>query len=172
VIGDQITEQVNSFDYLGCNLSHISSRDIDKKLAKFQQLIDKRKRTLFRIVRPETVIKFYKTSALPTLLYGSGAWTLTSVQIKGIEIAEMKLLRPLAGHTLSDHVRNEDIRQKLETESVTYKISTYRNNWPHHMERMTPERIPYKLLNINQKGIDKEDDRRNVGKFSSKIHNS
>jgi hypothetical protein len=59
-----------------------------------------RKRTLFRKGRPETVIKFYKTSALPTLLYGSEAWTLTSAQIKRIEAAEMKLLRTLAGHTL------------------------------------------------------------------------
>jgi hypothetical protein len=39
VINDQIIEQVNSCDYLGCSLSYIFSRDIDNKLAKFQQLI-------------------------------------------------------------------------------------------------------------------------------------
>jgi hypothetical protein len=86
------------------------------------------KSTLFRKVRPETVIKFYKTLALPTLLYGSENWILTSAQTKRTEAAEMNLLRPLAGHTLSNHTRNEDIRQKLETENVTSKINTYRND--------------------------------------------
>jgi hypothetical protein len=146
VINGQIIEQVNSFDYLGCNLSYIFYRDIDNKLDKFQKLIGTIKRTLHQKVRPETVIKCYKTLALPTLLYRSGAWTLTSSQRKRTETAEMKLLRPLAGHTLSDHIRNEDICQKLEKETVTNKTSAYRNNWLDHLERMTPERIPYKLL--------------------------
>jgi hypothetical protein len=43
-------------------------------------------------VRPETVIKFYKTLAFPALLYGLEARTLISAQIKRIEAAEMKLL--------------------------------------------------------------------------------
>jgi hypothetical protein len=172
VINGQIIEQVNSFDYLGCNLSYIFSRDIDNKLAKFQQLIGTMKRTLFQKGRPERVIQFYKTLALPTLLYGSEAWTLKSAQIKRTEAVEMKLLRPLAGYTLSNHIRNEDVHQKLETETVTNKISTYRNNWLDHLERMAPERIPYKLLKYNQQGKDQEDDQRNSGKTSSKLHNS
>jgi hypothetical protein len=77
---------------MGCSLSYISSRDIGNKLAKFQQLIGTMKRTLFRKVRPETVTKFYKTLAHPTLLYGSEACTLTSAQIKRTEAAEVKLL--------------------------------------------------------------------------------
>jgi hypothetical protein len=59
---------------------------------------------------------------------------------------ELKFLQPLVGHTLSDHIRNEDIRQKLEIENVTNKISAYRNNWLDRLEKMTPERIPCKLL--------------------------
>jgi hypothetical protein len=104
------------------------------------------KRTLFQKVTSETAITFYKTLALPTLSCGSEAWTLTSAQIKRTEAADVKILQPLAGHTLSDHIRNEEICQKLETENVTNKISTYRNNWLDHLERMTQERIPYKLL--------------------------
>jgi hypothetical protein len=40
---------------------------------------------------------------LPTFLYGSENWTLTASQRRRIEAAEMKLLRPLAGHTHNDH---------------------------------------------------------------------
>jgi hypothetical protein len=38
-------------------------------------------------------------------------------------------------------MRNEDIRQKLETENVTNKTSAYRNEWwLDHLERMTADR--------------------------------
>jgi hypothetical protein len=100
------------------------------------------KRALIQKVEPDTVIKLYKTLALQILLYGSEAWKLISAKTKRIVGAEMKLLPPLAGHTLSCHLRNKDIRQKLEIENVTNKFSTYRNNWLDHLERMTPDRIP------------------------------
>ncbi|KAJ4451145.1 hypothetical protein ANN_02587 [Periplaneta americana] len=54
--------------------------------------------------------------AIPTLLYGSETWTLTTSQLKRIE---MRLLRPLAGYTLYDHKYNEDIRQELNIAAIT-----------------------------------------------------
>jgi hypothetical protein len=81
-------------------------------LAKLQKLVGTVKRPIIQKARSETVIKFYKTLALPTLLYDSESWTLISAQIKRIEAVEMKLLRTSAGHTLSDNIRNEDIHQK------------------------------------------------------------
>lgn len=44
-----------------------------------------------------------------TLLYDSEIWELTTKQVRRIEQAEMPLLRPLAGHSLRDHMKNEDI---------------------------------------------------------------
>ena len=55
------------------------------------------KKTIFRKVRTETVLKVYSTLILPTFLYGSENWTLTASQGRRIEAAEMELLRPLAG---------------------------------------------------------------------------
>jgi len=40
---------------------------------------------------------------LPSFLYGSENWTVTALQRRRIEVAEMKLLRPQAGYTLYDH---------------------------------------------------------------------
>ncbi|PSN45527.1 hypothetical protein C0J52_24508 [Blattella germanica] len=82
------------------------------KIAKFQQIIGTIKSTILK-VRPETILKFYKVMAIPLLRYGSETWTLTSNQLRRIEAAEMKLLRPLVGYTLYDHKRNADIRTKL-----------------------------------------------------------
>jgi hypothetical protein len=56
--------------------------------------------TIFRKVRKEIILKVYNNLILPTFLYGSEKWTLTALQRRRIEAAEMKLLRPLAGYTL------------------------------------------------------------------------
>jgi hypothetical protein len=74
---------------------------VELKLAKFLQVVGTTKRTIFRKVRTETILKLYNTLALPTFLYGSGNWTLTASQRRRIEAAEMKLLRPLASHTFN-----------------------------------------------------------------------
>jgi hypothetical protein len=82
-------------------------------LARFLQLIGTIKRTIFKKVRKETILKIYNTLFLPTFLYGSENWTLTALQNRRIEAAEMKLLRPLAGYTPFDHKTNDNIRREL-----------------------------------------------------------
>ena len=50
------------------------------KLAKFLQLIGTIKKTIFRKVKTETILKIYNTLVLPTFLYGAENWTLTALQ--------------------------------------------------------------------------------------------
>jgi hypothetical protein len=83
-ISNQILEQVNCFNYLGCTISYVRSEDPEIKLAKFLQLIGTIKRTLLKRVRKETVLKFYKTLAVRVLLYGAENWTLIVPQKKRI----------------------------------------------------------------------------------------
>jgi len=59
---------------------------------------------------------------LPTSLYGPENWTLTALQRRRIEAAEMKLLRPLAGYTLYDHKANDYIRHELQITGILDKI--------------------------------------------------
>jgi hypothetical protein len=77
-------------------------------------------------VRTETVLKLYNTLILPTFLYGSENWTLKASQRRRIEVAEMKLLIPLAGYTLYDHKTNNSIRQELRITSILDEIDEYR----------------------------------------------
>jgi len=100
IINDETLEQVSQFTYLGCSISYQFSNDVEFKLAKFFQLIGTIKRTIFEKVRKETILKIYNTLVLPTFLCGSENWTLTALQRRRIEAAEMKLLRPLAGYIL------------------------------------------------------------------------
>jgi hypothetical protein len=57
-------------------------------------------------MRTGTILKICNTLVLPAFLYGSENWTLTALQRRRIEEAEMKLLRPLAGYALYDHKTN------------------------------------------------------------------
>jgi len=70
IINDETPEQVSQFTYLGCSISYQFSNDVESKFAKFLQLIGAIKRTIFRKVRTETILKIYNTSVLPTFLYG------------------------------------------------------------------------------------------------------
>jgi len=61
---------------------------------------------------------------------------LTASQRRRIEAVEMKLPRPLAGHTLYDLKTNEYIRRELRTTGILDKTDEYRRNWFQHLQRM------------------------------------
>jgi len=69
-INDKTLEQVSQFTYLGCSISYKFSNNVEFKLAKFLQLICTIKRTIFRKVRMETILKIYNTLVLPTFNRG------------------------------------------------------------------------------------------------------
>jgi hypothetical protein len=142
IINDETLDQVNQFRYLGCSTSYQFSNDVELKLAKYLQLIGTIKRTIFRKVRTETILKLYNSLVLPTFLYGLENWTLTSSQRRRIATAEMKLLRPLAGYALYDYKTNYSIRSELQTDCILDKIDEYRRNWLLHLQRMPQNIIP------------------------------
>ena len=126
--------------------------------SKFLQLIGTMKKTIFKKVRTETVLKLYNTLILPTFLYGSENWTLTASQRRRIEAAEMKLLRPLAGYTPYDHKTNNSIGKELRITSILDKIDEYRKKWLLHIQRIPQNRIPLKSYNYRPQG------RRSIGR--------
>jgi hypothetical protein len=121
---------------------------------------------MFRKMKTETILKLYNTLVLITFLYGSENWTLTASQRRRIEAAEMKLLRPLAGHTVNDHKTIDSIRRKLQTESILDRIDEYRRNWLLHLQRMPQNQIPLKSYHYSPQEREHLGDRRNVGESS------
>ena len=97
-------------------------------------------------------------TVLPTFLYGSENWTLTALQRRRIEAAEMKLLRPLACYTLYDHKTNDYISREPRITSILDKIDEYRRNWLSHLQRMPQNRIPLKSYHYRSQG------RRTIGR--------
>jgi hypothetical protein len=87
-------------------------------------------------------MKFYKTMAVPALMYGSKAWTIKKNDISRIQSAEMRFLRSVKGCTRMDHIRNEEIRTELEMYVIQDKITEYRIRWSAHLQRMDNSRLP------------------------------
>jgi hypothetical protein len=81
-VDDETLDQVSQFTYLGCSIPYHFSNDVELKLAKLLQLIGTIKRTIFKKVGTETILKLYNTLVLPTFLYGSENWALTASQTK------------------------------------------------------------------------------------------
>ena len=44
---------------------------------------------------------------------------MTGAHVKRLEVAEMKMCRWACGHTLRDHVRNENIKERMKIEKIT-----------------------------------------------------
>ncbi|KAJ4430827.1 hypothetical protein ANN_19418 [Periplaneta americana] len=138
---------------------------LTKKILKFQKLIGTVKRTFVKKVRTDTVLKFYRTMIIPTLVYGSDIWNLTKQQERRMEAAEMKLLRPLAGYTLLDHKQNKYIRQELGIANIIDVTHNYINRWHEHVERMSSDRVPRKLHNYT---VFAEEKKKLVGSLTEK----
>ena len=88
-----------------------------------------------------------------------GELCMTSCHMKKLEVTEMKLCRWTRGHTLRDHVRNDDIRERLKVENITERCRKARLRWFGHVKNTSEER----LWRWYQLGEEEEDDRSRDG---------
>jgi hypothetical protein len=153
VIDNTILEQVNTFTYLGCNISYQEEKDTHSKITKFLQILGLLNNTLKpNLLQRSTRLKLYKTSALTILLYGSEILTIKECDKNRLRTAEMKYLRRTAGHTFLNHKRNEEILEELHVTPLEDKLCTYRHKWFQHVLRMEDNRLPEQLLNYHPIG--------------------
>jgi hypothetical protein len=125
---NMILEQVNTFTYLGSNISYQGEKNVFQnhkilerhtfQITKLLQISGHINNTLkTNLIQRSRRSKLYKTLALPTHLYGSEIWTLKECDEHWLRTAEFKQLQRTAGCTLIDHKRNKEILEELH---VTY----------------------------------------------------
>jgi len=49
----------------------------------------------------------------PVMLYGTECWPVKNLHVQKMQVAEMRMLRWMCGHTRMDKIRNEDIRERV-----------------------------------------------------------
>jgi hypothetical protein len=126
-------------------------------LHKFQNICGTIRRNLKKKIK-DTQLKFYKTMAVPFLIYGSEAWKIKKKDTSRIQSAEIKFLRSVKGCTRMVHIRNEEIRTELEIYAIRDKITEYRIRWSAHLQRMDNSRL------LKQALLYKPRERRDVGR--------
>ena len=134
----QIIPKIERFKYLGSVLQ--GSGDIDSDViqrigAAWMKwrlasgvLCDKK-------VPPKLKGKFYRVVVRPALLYGVECWPIKKSQVQKMHVAEMRMLRWMCGHTRSDKIKNEVIREKVGVAPVADKMREARLRWFGHVQR-------------------------------------
>ncbi|KAL6557565.1 hypothetical protein OROMI_017915 [Orobanche minor] len=79
--------------------------------------------------------KFYRTAIRPALLYGTECWAVKQCHVQKMNVAEMRMLRWMCGHTKKDRLRNEMIREKVIVASIEDKMMENRLRWFGHVRR-------------------------------------
>ena len=64
-------------------------------------------------IPPHVKGKIHKLIVQPAMLYGMETVPMTSFHTNNVEVTEMKMCRWACGQTLRDHVRNENIKERL-----------------------------------------------------------
>ncbi|KAJ0975401.1 hypothetical protein J5N97_017366 [Dioscorea zingiberensis] len=72
------------------------------------------------------------------MLYGSECWATKVQHMHKMNVAEMRMLRWMSGHTRLDKIRNEHIRQKVHVAPIEDKIREGRLRWFGHVRRRPP----------------------------------
>jgi hypothetical protein len=75
------------------------------------------------------------------MLYGAECWPNKRRHVQQLNIAEMRMLRWICGHTRRDRVQNDDIRERLGVTPVEEKLVQRRLRWFGHMQRR-PAKAP------------------------------
>ena len=76
-------------------------------------------------IPPKVKGKVYKMVVQPAMLYAVETVPMTRSQVKKLHVAEMKICRWVCGSTRMDHVRNEDILDKVEEEVISIRCQNH-----------------------------------------------
>jgi hypothetical protein len=93
------------------------------------------------------------------MLYGAECWPTKRRHVQQLNVAEMRMLRWICGHTERDRVQNDDIREGLGVAPVEEKLVQHRLRWFRHIQRR-PAEAPISNGVIRRTGNEKRDRRR------------
>jgi len=139
-IREEEIEIVDEFKYLG---SIITSRvggkedragmwvEIEARKKAASRAFGMLRRSIFKNkhISINNKILIYKITVLPTLLYASETWPITTIQINQLHSFHMKCLRSICNISLFDKYKNTFILNKTKTKPIADLISGYRWNF-------------------------------------------
>ena len=106
---------------------------------------------------------------------------MTSYHAKRLEVTEMRMCRWACSHTSRDHVRNDNIMERLKVENITERCRKARLRWFGHVKRRDQDNVGRQRLEIVQPGRSRRRpkkrwnncvnrDMRGIGKTEDDVH--
>ena len=74
-------------------------------------------------------MQVYNAMVLPMMTYGCESWVLREKEKFRLQATEMSILRKVAGVTRMDHIRNEEIRHRLQQRLIVDEVRERRERW-------------------------------------------
>ena len=93
---------------------------------------------MFKVLR---ICKVYNAVVIPTLLYGSEAWTTYKRHVKTLEKYHQRCLRSILRIKWDDFVSNNEVLDRASTVSIESVIVKNRLRWAGHVVRMDNTRV-------------------------------
>lgn len=144
-IDDKIIHQEVKFSYLGIEISCFGDieSEVRGQAIKAARTASQLNDTIFRnkYLRTESKVRIYKAAIRPILTYVAETRPETSKTRQIMEATEMKIVRRIAGRTLLDRERSEDIRRACHIENVNEWVLGRKTEWNDHITRMAEDRL-------------------------------
>ncbi len=144
-VNNQNAEEVESFTYLGSNISNKGNTELDifSRLGKANSVFRRLHSTwMSKHISLKSKITLYNSLVIPVVIYASETWKMTEKMAHTIDIFHQRCLRKLLGVTWKDKVSNEDILQRSNQNCLSTTVKERRLRMLGHVLQMQEGRHP------------------------------
>ena len=138
LVGESEIEEVESFTYLGANVSKDggATADIKKRIALASAQF-KRLSHIWQAggINRRTKASLFKSLVLSVLLYGCETWKLTKGEEEKLDIFQTKCLRKIFKICWQQRIPNTKVLEMAEIEKMSSEVRRRRWNWIGHILR-------------------------------------
>ena len=129
-------------------------REVDSRISKASRTLTSVSKILWyqRKIKRKNKLRIFKAVVLPTLLYGSETWAVLGPHLHRLQSFVMLCLRIIPGVSFHEKMRNTEIRELANMETVESMIRRRRLRWLGHMARMPKSRMPRQLMVCGPEG--------------------
>ncbi|MFH4980410.1 hypothetical protein AB6A40_007119 [Gnathostoma spinigerum] len=131
---NDILVEVESFVYLGqaMNMRHSMEEELNRRCRYGWVACNSIKEILANLNDPAMHAHLFNSIVLSSVLYGRETWSLTKKEEQRLTVAERAMERRILNVTLSDHVRNEEIRRIIQFRDVIEEFKRSKYRWAEH----------------------------------------
>ena len=126
-------ENVSEAVYLGVKFSEDGRMEgeLERRIGIGMSTVGAMKAKVFenRGLSWKAKMQVYNAMVVPMMTYGCESWVLREKEKFRLQATEMSILRKVAGVTRIDHIRNEEIRHRLQQRSIVDVVRERRERW-------------------------------------------